>query len=51
MKKFLFIKILFFTYLVNSQVQPSTKYAQTITDKELKDNYLKKYENLYITTL
>ena len=37
MKKFLFIKILFFTYLVNSQVQPSTKYAQTITDKELKE--------------
>ena len=37
MNKFLFITILFFTYLVNSQVQPSTKYAQTITDKELKE--------------
>jgi len=37
MNKFLFITILFFTYLVNSQVHPSTKYAQTITDKELKE--------------
>ena len=37
MNKFLFITILFFTCLVNSQVQPSTKYAQTITDKELKE--------------
>ena len=37
MNKFLFITILFFTYLVNSQAQPSTKYAQSITDKELKE--------------
>ena len=37
MKRFLFIAVLFFTILVNSQVQPSTKYAQTITDKELKE--------------
>ena len=37
MKKFLFLAVLFITILVNSQVQPSTKYAQTITDKELKE--------------
>ncbi len=37
MKRFLFIAVLFITFLVNSQVQPSTKYAQTITDKELKE--------------
>ena len=37
MKRFLFLAVLFITILVNSQVQPSTKYAQTITDKELKE--------------
>ena len=37
MKRLLFIAVLFITFLVNSQVQPSTKYAQTITDKELKE--------------
>ena len=37
MNKFLFITILFFIFLVNSQVRPSIKYAQTITDKELKE--------------
>ena len=37
MKRLLFIAVLFNTFLVNSQVQPSTKYAQTITDKELKE--------------
>ena len=37
MKRLLFINVLFITFLVNSQVQPSTKYAQTITDKELKE--------------
>ena len=37
MKRLLFIPVLFITFLVNSQVQPSTKYAQTITDKELKE--------------
>ena len=37
MKRLLFIAVLFNTILLNSQVQPSTKYAQTITDKELKE--------------
>jgi Zn-dependent M28 family amino/carboxypeptidase len=37
MKRLLFIAVLFITFLVNSQVHPSTKYAQTITDKELKE--------------
>ena len=37
MKRLLFIAVLFITILLNSQVQPSTKYAQTITDKELKE--------------
>ena len=37
MKRLLFIAVLFITFLLNSQVHPSTKYAQTITDKELKE--------------
>jgi Zn-dependent M28 family amino/carboxypeptidase len=37
MKRLLLITVLFITFLVTSQVQPSTKYAQTITDKELKE--------------
>ena len=49
MKRFLFLVVLFITILVNSQVQPSTKYAQTITDKELKeiDKIAKTYGNNY----
>jgi Zn-dependent M28 family amino/carboxypeptidase len=37
MKRLLFIAVFFITILLNSQVQPSIKYAQTITDKELKE--------------